>query len=197
MPRDGNTAVFTAAAQPAVRMAFLVQVAFDSGTVSVWTGIGPLTWNGITWLGVGSLLSIPGFEETNTVEAKGTTIEMSGLDPALLAASLGEIKHGQAVSIYLAFFQESSPMNMEPIADPILIWAGKLDQPTIEVSGETATITLACENRLMQMNVAADRRYTHEDQQRDHPGDMGFSFVDQCQEVTLYWGRTPCSTGNV
>lgn len=193
MARDMTSAVSVASAKPAVRMALLVQIAFDSGTVHVWTGTGTLVWNSISWLGVASLLSVPGFDETNSVEAKGTTIEMSGLDPTLLSAAMGELKHGQPVVIYVAFFDEA----MALIADPLIVWTGRLDQPTIEIDGASAKVTIACENRLMEMNVPADRRYTHEDQQIDHPGDMAFSFVAQIQEQTIYWGRTPCSSNNI
>jgi len=31
-------------------------------------------------------------------------------------------------------------------------WAGRTDQPTIEMDGSTATISINCENRLVEMN---------------------------------------------
>ncbi|MGA2501113.1 MAG: hypothetical protein ABSH20_25530, partial [Tepidisphaeraceae bacterium] len=111
----------------------------------------------------------------------------------LLGDVMADLAHGDVLAMYLALFDSSGAI----IADPCLLWQGSMDQPTIEVSGDTATISMACENRLIDMNVAVDRRYTNEDQQLDYPGDLGFSFVDQIQEVTIYWGRTPCSTNNV
>ena len=46
------------------------------------------------------------------------------------------------------------------IASPITVWRGLLDQPTIDVSADTASISINCESRLIEMNVAVDRRYT-------------------------------------
>ena len=33
-----------------------------------------------------------------------------------------------------------------------------------------------------------ERRYTHDDQQIDFPGDLGFEFVPKLQELNLVWG---------
>jgi hypothetical protein len=81
--------------------------------------------------------------------------------------------------------------------DPIVCWAGRTDQPTLDVSAETSTIEINCESRLLEMNVAVDRRYTNEDQQLDYPGDRAFEFVSSIQEVVIYWGRLPSSHNNM
>ncbi|HKD35163.1 MAG TPA: hypothetical protein VKB78_00140, partial [Pirellulales bacterium] len=83
------------------------------------------------------------------------------------------------------------------IANPVIAFQGRVDQPTIQCDGKTATIQINCESRLMDLNVPALRRYTNEDQWRDFPGDRGFEFVNSVQEVTIYWGRTPNSTNNL
>ena len=72
-----------------------------------------------------------------------------------------------------------------------------MDQPTIDVSGDAATITVNCENRLYEMNVPANRRYTQEDQQRDYPGDLGFQFVNSIQESQIFWGTGPGTSNNL
>jgi hypothetical protein len=72
-----------------------------------------------------------------------------------------------------------------------------MDQPTLDVTGVAASIAINCENRLVEMNVAVDRRYTDEDQQLDYPGDRGFEFVNGIQEAQIYWGRTPSSKNNL
>jgi len=142
---------------------------------------------------VGSLGSISTIEEGSTVEAKGVTLTLSGIDATLLTGILTEFQVGLPVLVYLGLFDSSGSL----IADPIVSWAGRMDQPTLDVDGTTATISIACENRLVDMNVAVDRRYTNEDQQLDHPGDRGFEFVNSIQEVMLYWGRSPSSHNNI
>jgi hypothetical protein len=100
---------------------------------------------------------------------------------------------GLPVSVTLGVFDTNNAL----IADPVCCFSGRMDQPTIDVTGTLATIAINCENRLVEMNVAVDRRYTDEDQQMDYPGDLGFQFVNGIQEAQIYWGRSPSSQNNL
>lgn len=174
--------------QPAV----FVEASFANETVYVWSGAGPVSWNGEMWSGIGSLLGISVTEDGATVEARGIAITFSGIDPTLLAEALGEYQLGLPVSVYLGLYSSGSI-----IADPITSWAGRMDQPTIDVSGNTATIAINCENRLIEMNVATDRRLTLTDSNIDHPGDLGLMFTSGLQEQTLFWGHYPATGANI
>lgn len=174
--------------QPAV----FVEAFLNGPVVRIWSGIGTISWNGHTWAGLGSLMSISMTEDAATVEARGISIVMSGLDATLLADCLADFRLGLPVTVYFALYASGSL-----IADPIISWAGRMDQPTIDVAGDTASITINCENRLIDMNIAVDRRYTHEDQQLENPGDLGFQFVNGLQETTLFWGHFPSSSNNL
>ncbi len=94
--------------------------------------------------------------------------------------------------VYLGLFAGGAP-----IASPITAWAGRMDQPTITVGGETADIKINCENRLIDLNTSVQRRYTNDDQQLVAPGDLGLSFQSGIQEVVIYWGVIPSSKNNV
>jgi len=61
--------------QPAV----LVMLTLQSGVEYVWSGIGDLVWNGITFKGVGTLGSIGPIGEGSAVKADGTTVTLSGI----------------------------------------------------------------------------------------------------------------------
>ena len=167
--------------------AIFVQATMASGTVYLWSGLGSIAWNGQTWQGVGSLLNISTVEEKAEVRATGISITLSGIDSTLLTDVLGEFQLCGPVTVFLGAF--SAPGTL--IANPITVWSGLLDQPTIDVSADTASISINCESRLIEMNVAVDRRYTDQEQQLDHPGDVGFSFVNSIQDQPIYWGRTP------
>ena len=163
--------------QPAI----FVQLQFVTATVYIWSGIGSISWNGQTWQGLGQLLSISPAGSAPTVEARGITIVLSGLDATLLPDCLNEFQLGLPVTCYLGLFSGGSL-----IADPLATWQGRMDKPTFNISGEALTISLNCENRLIDMNVAVDRRYTIQDAQMDYPGDLGFMFVASIQEKTLF-----------
>jgi hypothetical protein len=81
--------------------AILAQLTFKSGTVWVWSGVGPLVYGGNTYQGVGTLGSIGAIVEGLTVQAAGTVISLSGIDPALYGDSMEDIVTGQPAKIFL------------------------------------------------------------------------------------------------
>jgi hypothetical protein len=187
-----STAMAAALAAPGTKPSLFVSIPFASATVYMWSGTGSVTWGGHTWLGMGALLEITAAEDAATVEARGIAITLSGLDPVLFADCRDEFVLGQPVVIYLGLWSGGSL-----VASPIVVWAGRTDQPTFDIQPDAVTVTIACENRLADMNVAVDRRLTNQDQQMDWPGDLGFQFVDAIQEQTLFWGTQPNTTNNI
>ena len=176
-----------------LRPAIFVNATFVSGPIYIWSGLGTVMWNSQSWTGLGSLLGITTPEDGSAVEARGITISLSGLDPTLLPTRLHDFGLGLPVNVYLGLYDDTNTL----INWPVTTWTGRMDQPTIEVGGGTCTININCENTLIDMNVSVARRYTNEDTQLFAPGDLGCSFVDSIQEVTLYWGGTPLNSNNV
>ena len=174
--------------------AILVNLGFSSGTLYVWSGIGSITWNGNTYTGIGQFGGFSTIEEGASVEARGLTLKLSGVDSTALADALQNLQLGLPVTIYLALL--TGPAGTI-IADPIISWQGRMDQPDIFVSGATSTISLKCESRILDMNVPTDRRLTQEDLNLLTPGDLGCSFVYSIMEVSVYWGSSPTSTQNI
>jgi hypothetical protein len=202
MPRPMSSAMLAALQAPVMWPAFFVQAQFNNGgtleTVYMWTGLGPITWNGQTWLGLGSFLGITTAEEGTTVEAKGIALTLSAIDVSLLADALQNFQVGLPVIVYLGLF-DGPPSSPPPslIASPIPWWSGKMDQPTFDISGTGCTITISCETPLIEMNCSVERRYTLDDSQLSNPGDLAFMFVAGLQERTDYWGRIPSSSVNL
>ena len=192
MPRLITDAFLAALTSPEVRPAIFVEAHFTSGPLYAWSGLGPVNWNGQTWLGVGTLGGISTIEEGADVQARGITLTFGGFDATLLANVLGEFQVGLPVTVWLALFDTNGAL----IPNPLVAFAGRMDQPTIQTDGQTASLQINCENRLVDLNTPCERRYTDEDQQIDHPGDRGFEFVNSIQEVSIYWGRTPTNTNN-
>lgn len=193
MPRSMSPSFLTALQSGEIRPLLFVEANFTSGPLYVWSGVGTITWNGRTWTGVGSLGSVSTIEEGSNVEAKGITLSLSGFDATLLTDVLVEFQVGLPVMVWLGLFDATGAL----IPDPILSFAGRMDEPTLDVDGTTATILINCENQLVSMNVPVDRRYTNEDQRLDYPGDRALEFVNSIQDVTIYWGRTPSGHNNL
>lgn len=204
MPRIMTPAMAAAFCAPVLRPALLVALNFATGPVYVWNGSGTLTWNGMSFTGVGALGSISTISEDSTVEAKGITLELSGIPSDLLTDVLEATRVLGRVQIWLALFDANNNI----IADPILAWQGGLDKPTTKDSGETCTVSINCENVLVDLNRACYRRYTDADQQLDladtltrlslpaNTVDTGFTHVPGIQEASIFWGTTPHSSNN-
>ena len=73
------------------------------------------------------------------------------------------------------------------IADPVEIFKGRVNQINIE-AGETATISLTVESRLVDWERRRVRRYNNADQQVAFSGDKGFEFVPRMVEKELILG---------
>lgn len=75
------------------------------------------------------------------------------------------------------------------IADPTLVFSGRLDVPQIADAGDSCTITISYENKLVDLTVPREWRYTHESQRALHPSDRGFEYVTSIQDKEITWGR--------
>lgn len=163
---------------------FLVDLEFDSGALYFWTGTRPLTYNSNEYIGGGRLLNISPIVETNDVRAVGVNLSMSGLPTDLISIALTEAYQGQPVKIRFAALSSGAI-----VADPYLIFDGRMDVLTIDDAGDAATISLAAESRLIDLERPRLRRYTPQDQKIDHPTDTGLDYVPVIQDVSIQWGR--------
>jgi len=60
---------------------------------------------------------------------------------------------------------------------------------TIQDSGETGSITLLVDSKLVELERSTNRRYTNEAIRDFYPSDTFFSYVDKLQDKKLSWGR--------
>jgi hypothetical protein len=182
-----NLDSFLAAALPdsLIWPCFLVQLTFRSETVNAWTGIGTLVADGISYLGTGSLGTISAISEASDVKADGLTLTLSGIDPALLADSLTDIQIGASAKVYFGLMASASTL-----IGSYLVFSGTIDKPQIRTSVESLTISLALENRLVNLSRANQRRYTSADQRIYFPTDMAFNWVEILNDIALLWGSS-------
>ncbi len=194
MPRPGVTPAFaTAMAAKVIRPFLLFDLQFKSEGLYLWTGLYPLSWDGKTWEGSGKLLTVSGMSEDSEVNAKNVTLTLSGVPSTVLGYALTDIQRGLPAQVFLGLFDTDGKTI---IANPVLAYAGRIDQPTLSDGGETCTISLNLENPLVDMNRPVDRRYTDADQQMDHPGDLGCGFVNSIQNFVSYFGQIPSSVNS-
>ena len=185
MSRDLTSGVQTAIEATQVQPFLLFEGLFSSGYVRMWSGYGDIVWDARTWIGVGNLMGISAVQETSEIQANGITVTMNGIPSELISLALQESEQGKSGKVYLGFLDESGV-----IADPTMIFEGKLDIPAIQEEGDTSTISITYESRLINLQRSRESRFTNEEQQREYDGDLGCEFVPAMKEVTLTWGRS-------
>jgi hypothetical protein len=185
MAREISAEMNAAAQAATVRPALLAQVGSASGDVLVWTGYGEIAWDGKTFQGVGTFGGISPATETTEMEATGLTLQLSGIPSELIAVAVGDMRQGLPAKLWLACFDAGMAM----IDEPVLIFSGLTDVPVIDEGGDTASIGVTVESRLIDLDRPRARRYTPEDQHLDDPTDQGFDFVAGLQEKEFRFGR--------
>lgn len=155
---------------------------FPAGMVRYSGAPVDLVIGGSTFFGVGMLGGISVVEEAAELRSYGVTLSLSGIPRDLVAVALTQAYQGRRANVW------EVPLGAEnlPIADPILIFRGRMDQMEIAL-GEEGTVRVRLENRLADWERPRVRRYTAEDQEREFPGDLAFRFLPATTEKEIVW----------
>jgi hypothetical protein len=183
--RTLTTAVSTALAAENVTPVMFAELDFASGFLRVHTGVGTLTLEGNAYTGVGTLGQVETIEESTELQAYGLRLGLSGIPNTLVGTALTENYQGRALRVFVGALD----VNHVLLATPVLVFAGRMDNMQITLGPESASISLNAENRLIDWDRPRIRRYNNADQQAEYPGDLGFEFVEQMVNKTLFWGK--------
>jgi hypothetical protein len=185
MSRDLTAAHKTAITGDTVTPVILVVLEFDSGTLRFWNGVGDFVYNSNTYTGTGNLLRVSEITETQKLEARGLSFELSGMPSSIISIALSEDYQDRPISMLFAPLDATGAA----IADPYTYFKGKADVMAIDEGAETATITMTAESDLISLNRPSERRRTPEDHKIDYSADTFFDTVAALQDLQIVWGR--------
>lgn len=134
------------------------------------------------FFGVGNLGAVSAVGEGSSLQAEGVELTLTGIPGTLISAAFQNAR-GRRGTIWVGFFDD----NYVLVADPVLVFEGLIDNSSIKV-GDTLTVTLLVESRLITWERPKIQRYTNEAQQLRFPGDKFLEFVNQMVEKELLWG---------
>jgi len=165
----------------------LCSVETSGGTVYMTDAYRDVVYGANTYLKAGHFLAFSDIEESAEVMVANVTISLSGVDQSNISNFLSNNYIDRAVKIYLGFLDASSTL----VADPILIFEGRIDSPAIEEdpSGGSSVVSVRATNSWVDFNRRTGRRANHAEQQIYFPGDKGFEFASEVVHE-IYWGRT-------
>ena len=164
---------------------YALEFVFDSGTLRLWTGVGTLTANSVSWTGGAGVIGLSSSTESTDLTANSLTISLNGLDTSLLSLSLDEPYRNRPFRLFLGALNSSN----QSVASLYQLFYGRMDTMSIQDEGATANIVLVVENALVDLNRPRLRFLTDEEQQSRYPGDLSLENVAQLQDRPLYWGR--------
>ena len=202
MSRDISTAFNGGLDDTVVEPFFAVELFFDNNeTLRLWSGIGELTHGGVIFYGTSTLLAVSEIEETAQISARGASLTLSGVPSSVVALALSEPYQGRTAKIYFGLYNNTTSTvgttfvtqdNATKVYFESLVevFVGYMDQMKIEESGETTTIQLLIENKLIDLERPRNSRFTSEFQKATYTTDKGFDFVESMQDLVINWGRS-------
>lgn len=213
MPRSILTEIIDAANKTVVAPFFAVDLEFDSpNELRFWSGVGDLVVGGVTYVGAGNMLSVSEVRESSDLAANGATLTLSGIPSNLIDLAIGEPYQGRIARINFGLIDYDlleSAFLLKEDGDGLLLesggridlrvtqpanffnlFSGYMDQMNIVDSGDTSTIALSIENKLIDLERPRVRRYTDQSQQSRFPGDLAFEFVNRLQSEEVTWTVT-------
>ena len=188
MTRTLTNSVITELSQEAVKPFFAVKVAFPSGTLRLWTGLGDITISSETYTGTGNFLGVSNLQETEELKASGLELTLSGIPSSLLGTMLTDNYQGSLVTVHFGFLSEANT-GLSVVSDPFIIFQGLSDTLELSEGNESLTAKMKVESRLIAMEESRARRYTNEDQQILHSNDTSLRFVTGLQDKEIVWGK--------
>jgi hypothetical protein len=186
MSRDISSGMLTPLLNNQIVPCFMAAITFLSTTVYAWTGVGTLIYAGNDYIGIGSFGRISAVTEGTDIQAYGMTVELSGIDPLILAETMGDVQQGAPATIYFALL---SPVTGAIEGTPYPIFVGTVDKPTLSMGVPTISISLALESRMADLQRASLRRYTSADQQGigGYPTDTAMNWIESLNDASIKW----------
>lgn len=183
--RGMTAAMQTEVAQQQLRMFHLLELYF-SVTGYLTTGNRDIVWGGNTYSALGNWLSFGEVDESADLRAGSVNIGLSGVNQANISTALTENFIERRAVIRRGFFDA----NNQVIIDPVILFDGRIDSWSLheDVDNNTSTITWQAATHWIDFERAAGRRTNHDDQQVWFPGDRGFEFAAETDDIV--WGKT-------
>ena len=164
---------------------FAIKAEFDTDDILLWTGQGDIVIDSETYTGAGSFLTISGVEDVTELRSTGLSLGLSGMDDTVLDYALTENYQNRPITLFMGFQMGGS----NEIAGVMTLFKGRMITLSITDSPTGSTITLDCENRLIDLRRPSNLRYTKESQEFLFTGDKGLDRIASLQDKEITWGR--------
>ena len=188
---DGTASARITAAVRGV--SWLADLEFGTGTVYYTTAPIGIVANSHTYLGLGNLAEVSAIGESEDSNAEKIVLSFALVDPAMLAATLGDVGNyrGRRARLWLQLYDEQ----FQPAGAPVQRWGGFMDRVATERKPAPATggagtgrLRLECSRAGMaRARNVTGLRLTDAQQQQRYPGDVGLAYMQTLIEQPSLW----------
>jgi len=165
----------------------LVEIHFDSptGVQYLTDAFIPVVYNSNTYQPLGYFLGFSNIEETTDVQVSSLTLTLTGIDQVYIKHVLEETFVDRKVIIRKGFLSSTDD---SLIANPIIIYQGNMNTPSITESGDMSTVSIEVANQFIDFSKTPGRFTNSESQHLFYPDDKGYQYAPEIIK-DIVWGR--------
>lgn len=184
--RDASAAVLAELAAAACQPVHLFELVLDAATVRNCDAYRDIVFGGNTFIANGHFMAFDAIEESADLTISRVTVQLSGIDQTWVASVLAHTYVDRVLRIYKGFLDAAGAL----IVDPILIFDGRVDAPSIEEDPDSgkSSVALSATSQWVDFERRPGRHTNDAEQQFHFPGDRGFEFVARINRQAV-WGR--------
>ena len=151
----------------------------------LWTGYGTLTFGGRNYTGTGSVLGVSEVETVPGEPDKRVTLSLSGISLATRRQFLQDVGPMEVQIEWVFSLDRGKTWSKAPNDMTPFTFHGQLSSPSMT----QGVLTVEVETMRGNVDRGKPLRWSHEDQQRRHPGDKGMEYMRALanEGVTTAW----------
>ena len=160
----------------------LQQGTFDiDSPIYITTSPTNISWDSLTWNGIGGLLLFDAITETADLKGNNTNFKLSGVDPTILSLLLSKAYTGRDVTVWAGHINSDGTILCDSSKDIIMInqmvGGFDIDHEVSDDNSETITITASFEDNSVASDQVIGIQTNPSSHQRFYPLDQFFAEI--------------------
>ena len=187
MTRSLTTAVKNELATNDIRPVHLITIGFGTPvnlTDCSFSLTSSVSGSSVTYSASDFILGISNHTEETDITKSSVSISLSGADQTFISTVLNENVVNDNVDIFRGFLNDSNSL----IADPFLLYRGKIESFEIQEGEKDSTVALSIVSHWADFEKKNGRKTNNTSQQRFFSTDVGMDFASQTVQ-DIKWGR--------
>lgn len=197
------TTAMVALDSPRIRHSEFIRLTMTSATYTFCSAASPITVNGITFSGLGDLLSFSNITQNVKSTSQDLTISLTGIDGANTGIVLSSDIKGSVVEVWRGFFDDDNQiLTIGGVQQFFKRYQGIVNNVNIqegfnqEVRTRIATCSIACASfKVILQNRIAGEKTASVLWQNAHPNDTSMNRVAVITSQYFDFGKAPTGGG--